>query len=166
MVRGGAVVRLRVNPADVMTCIDLAKASGLVTQGMSLAAIISLALSGLCNGARAAGLAPAREGFEYQDMVQPFTQYKQGVKLDITKRAQQDMAQREMLDMQPKAAEMGRRVFDLNPVLIERKRGRFEELKHKREHNPLNFDEKDQAELDQLFDFIYELNKKEKGKVA
>lgn len=72
--KAGEVVYIRVPPEDVMTCVDLVRQAGIYTEGMSLASCIRLALSGLCQGARDAGTAPVRDGFEYMDMIGPFLQ--------------------------------------------------------------------------------------------
>jgi hypothetical protein len=64
----GSVVRIRVNPKDTMSVIDLVKRSGLDITGMSFPTMVSLALSASMNTMRENGHLPTRDGFEYAEM--------------------------------------------------------------------------------------------------
>lgn len=146
--KGGYVGHIRVPPADVMTCIDLVKKAGYATEGMSLAECIRLALSGLCAGARASGLAPTRDGFEYAEMTGPFLKYSQQKKIEFSRMAQADMASREAKDFLPRGEKIAAMAFD--PTTRARKERRMKELAGKRIADPANFSAQEQVELDSL----------------
>lgn len=69
----GEVVKIRVNPRDCMSVVDVIKNTGLLTEGMSLPVAVSLTLSALLESARQAKLIPEREGFEYTEVMRPFS---------------------------------------------------------------------------------------------
>lgn len=69
----GRVVYIRVNPKDCMSCIDVCQKVGTVTTGMSFAQLVSLALSSLLETVRRDGAIPTRGGFEYSQMLQPWS---------------------------------------------------------------------------------------------
>jgi len=69
----GDIVRIRLLPEDSMGCIDVCKAAGVYVDGMSLSQIAKLALSGLLEAYRNAGVIPKREGYEYNQLVHPIT---------------------------------------------------------------------------------------------
>lgn len=69
----GDVVRMRLLPEDSMGCIDVCKAAGVYVEGMSLSQIAKVALSGLLEAYRNAGVIPRRDGYEYTQLVHPIT---------------------------------------------------------------------------------------------
>ncbi len=145
----GYVARVRVMPADIMTCIDLVQKAGIHTQGMSLSQCISLALKGLAQGARNTGMVPKRDGFEYSQMVAPFlSQTTQVRKLHVAKLAEQEMVRREAFDLPPQGEQIANMAF--NPTIRAEKMARMEELKFKRDADPINFSDEDRAELERL----------------
>lgn len=77
------VLHIRLNPEDVMGCIDVIKASGVNPAGMSLAMIARLALSAFLEGARQNETIPTRDGYEYSEMVAPYLGTPQSKKLQI-----------------------------------------------------------------------------------
>lgn len=81
--RAGQVVRIRVNPKDCMSAIDILAKAGVPTEGISFSAIVSLAFSAITEGLRKQGTIPDRDGFEYTQMMQPFLRGAQGSKLAI-----------------------------------------------------------------------------------
>jgi len=70
--KAGEVVSIRVNPEDVMSCIDICLVAGIYVKGMSLAQVVRTALSGLLEGARTGNVVPHRDGFEYSEMIAKF----------------------------------------------------------------------------------------------
>lgn len=68
----GQVCKIRVNPKDCMAVIDVLTAAGVRLDGMSFAAMTSLALSSLLQTMRDQKIIPTRDGFEYLDMMQPY----------------------------------------------------------------------------------------------
>ena len=147
----GYVARVRVAPADIMTCIDLVQKAGIHTQGMSLSQAISLAIKGLCQGARNTGLAPTRDGFEYAQMVNPFiSQTTQVRKLAVAREAEKDMHRREAFDLPPPGEQIANMAF--NPARRAELEQRATELRFKRQHDEINFTAEDLAELQRIAD--------------
>lgn len=68
----GKVVRVRVNPADCMGCVDIVRTLGVNTVGMSFAAVVSLALRSALATLRDNKVIPTRDGFEFAAMMEPF----------------------------------------------------------------------------------------------
>lgn len=101
MINVGEVVRLRVNPEDVITCIEIVKNSGTPYIGMSLAQIISQALKGFCNYARdnsINGVQP-NDGFDYTNIVAPFINNRQGTKLETSETVKNTERARHSMDI-------------------------------------------------------------------
>ena len=70
----GRVVRLRVNPRDAMSIVDVLDKVELSPTNMSFDQACSMVLATLLESARTANLIPReREGFEYTEMMQRFT---------------------------------------------------------------------------------------------
>ena len=83
--RSGNVVTLRVNPKDCMSAVDLVRAAGIHTGGMSFSMLISLAFSSAMQTFRDQGIIPDREGWEYGELVAPFIRGEQQRKLVVAK---------------------------------------------------------------------------------
>ena len=156
--KSGEVVHIRVNPEDVMGCIDICKASNVYTSGMSLAQVVRLTLSGLLESARAAELIPRRDGFEYSTMVQPIiASGRNGKKIQISNtfelaeisRVANDLPAFPGKVLQPTGG-IGRDKF------IRRHGSRIDELNQKKDIDADNFTQNEQQELDGL---IEELNR-------
>ena len=69
----GMVIQFRLNPEDVMSCIDVLDVSGIPQNNMSLPMVCRLVLSSFLQGARDKGMIPKREGYEYTSMVGRFS---------------------------------------------------------------------------------------------
>lgn len=82
--RAGQVVRIRVNPKDCVSVLDVLRVAGVNTKGMSYSSIVSLAMSALLQGLRDAKTIPDRDGFEYLQMMEPYLRNGQGNKVKIT----------------------------------------------------------------------------------
>lgn len=80
----GHVVQFRLNPEDVMSCIDVITSSGINTDNMSLAMVCRLVLSSYLQGSRDRGMIPKREGYEYTAMVSRFTKVSNAKKAAVT----------------------------------------------------------------------------------
>src|SRR5258708_6907366 len=81
----GETVKIRVNPRDCMGVVDVINNTGMVTVGMSFPMACSLVLSSLLESARQAKLIPERDGFEYLEVMQQFSDKdKRKKKLAIT----------------------------------------------------------------------------------
>lgn len=81
--KAGRVVYIRVNPKDCMSCIDVCQKVATVTKGMSYAQLVSMALATLLETMRANHVIPNRDGFEYNEMMQPWSDGKGNTKLKV-----------------------------------------------------------------------------------
>jgi len=70
--RGGRVVKIRVNPVTCMAAIDTLNKVGVLTPGMSFAQVVSSALWYLSQAAIDSGQLPKRDGFEYEQLMAKF----------------------------------------------------------------------------------------------
>lgn len=75
--RAGQVVRIRVNPKDCVSVLDVLELAGVNTRGMSYSSLVSLALSSMLQGLRDMETIPDRDGFEYLDKMSPFLKTSQ-----------------------------------------------------------------------------------------
>lgn len=67
--RAGKIARIRVNPRDCMSTVDLCKVAGLTPGSMNFSQSVSAAYATLLEMARKQGTIPRRDGFEYLDMM-------------------------------------------------------------------------------------------------
>lgn len=70
--RAGEVVRLRVNPQDCLSALDLLEKVGLDTHGRSFNQVISLAFASLMETARVNKMLPEPDTFQYLNRMKPF----------------------------------------------------------------------------------------------
>lgn len=141
---GGRVVKIRINPDDCMSVIDVIAQTGLLPKGASFAQVVTTALATLLEGVRRAKIIPTRDGFEYAAMMAEYQDQPhidRARKLDITQ-----------------AVALGRLHGAMPAVSIAeapekaRQRVRFDELYFKRKNNSENWTEADQAEFMPLYD--------------
>lgn len=78
--KGSAVVHLRVDPIDVMACVDAARLAGMIVPGMSLASVIRAGVMAMAETLRGMRVLPEREGWEYNEMVTPYQRVAISVK--------------------------------------------------------------------------------------
>lgn len=138
----GRAVYIRVSPKDCMAVVDVLRQIDLLPRGMSFAQAVSLALSSAFEGLRQAGIIPTRTGFEFTDMMvhfPPDRKIDRMRKLDVTN------------------AISGAGDFTAPSIIPEtaerkRKRLRYEELKFKRETDPVNMSEVEMEEFRPLVD--------------
>jgi hypothetical protein len=142
--KGGRVVRLRLSPQDCMSVVDVAERIGMAPRGASFAQLVSMALSSLLEGVRAAEIVPRRDGFEYLEMMEPFKDQPlqdRARKLAITKSMKLQKVTAVPLEEDP--AKKSRRL-------------RYEELKIKLDNAPESFSPEDRAELRPLVEEFFE----------
>lgn len=70
--RAGKVVRIRVNPTDCLSVLDLCEKVGIPTSGMSYAQCVSVALASLLETARVQKILPKPDPFQFLNRMQPF----------------------------------------------------------------------------------------------
>lgn len=138
----GRTVRIRVNPTDCMSCLDVAKQVGYLKEGISFAEVVSIALRALLATVRQENIVPTRDGFEYSEMMAP---YKDQPHLD-----------RALKVRLTKALKM----HDIPAVVEEavehrRARIRFEELAFKSNTDPTNMSEEEVDELRRLTNILH-----------
>ena len=74
--KAGRVSRIRVNPKDCQSVLDIMKAAEIDTRSMSFDMQVSLAFSSLLNSARTANLIPEPDPFEYLNRMTPYIGHK------------------------------------------------------------------------------------------
>jgi len=79
----GEVVKIRVHTTDVMACVDVLEAAEVSVPNMSLAQVVRVALSILCESARKQGIVPRRDGFDYTSMIAPFRRASLPAKVQV-----------------------------------------------------------------------------------
>lgn len=152
----GETVHIRLNPEDVMGCIDVCKVSDVVIPGMSLAQAVRLALSGLLESARKGSIIPRRDGYEYDEMIRPFMQGgRNGRKLQISKTIELAEINRVQSDIPSSIVNIPPAATSARNVKLRRLGPRIDELNMKKDMDAENFTDADQMELDKL---IKELN--------
>lgn len=151
--RPGTVISIRVPTEDIMSCIDLVEQAQCSYYGMSLARVVRLALSGLLDAARKQGTVPTRDGFEYDALVQKYTNVKHGQKVKLSNAAAAVDAGRAAMDMEPVRPHIPSGSVQLSDaeVVATRQRARImmkiAELKFREENNPENWTMEDAAAL-------------------
>ena len=140
----GEVVRIRVNPRDAMSVADCVRILGFNYTGMSFSQACAIALSSLLESARNTGVLPEHTGFDYSDIMEPFTMRKR-------------TARKQAIS---KAINMAGSEFQVPPLIAdpqkERRRLRFEELKFKQQNDKLNWTDELQQEFRPLVDEFFQ----------
>ncbi len=75
--RAGQVVRVRINPKDCLSTLDLLDTLHIPRAGMSFAQCVSLAFSSLMETARLQGLLPEPDTFQFLNRMGPFAGHQQ-----------------------------------------------------------------------------------------
>lgn len=130
--RGGRVVKIRINPVDCMVAVDVLQKVGILTPGMSFAQCVSTAFHYLGKAARDSGTIPTRDGFEYEKLMAQFPDQPhldRTRKLGLTKTFQLAEVPREDTTVP----------FSKNPRIAAKER-QLAELVAKAEVDPLNAD--------------------------
>ncbi len=158
-----SVLHIRLNPEDMMGCIDLVQSAGVPTNGMSLAMVARLALSACLQAARENGTIPSRDGFEYSAMIAPFAQANQAKKLQVTSIMRNNEISRMAMDKPATAAHVTiTQPRELPPELM-RKKGRLLtralELQTKLDADIDNFTEQESEQLALINDAIERIDK-------
>ena len=74
--RGGVVARIRVNPRDCLSILDILQSNGIDIQGMSFSAITSLAMTCMLESLRKGEVIPRNDGFDYNERMGPYLEGK------------------------------------------------------------------------------------------
>lgn len=72
----GQVVRIRVNPRDCLSVLDVVQVTAIDVKGMSFASIISMTFSSLLESLRKQGTIPRNEGFDFEVRMRPYLEGK------------------------------------------------------------------------------------------
>ena len=141
--KGGRVVRLRLSPSDCMGVTDVLDKLGLTAERFSFDQAARIALSSLLQSARSHGAIPEREGFEYLKMMSRFTER---ISQDRVKK----LAVSELVGtLQPAPL--------LDDATRARRQRRYEELRFRKEADPLNFPPDLQPELSALVEEFFKV---------
>ncbi len=132
----GRVVRIRVNPQDCMSVLDIMNLIGVHPKRVSFDQAVRMALSSLIESIKASGVIPTRDGFEYTDMMNEFRAEPRNVK---------EVLQFSGAIMQPAA----RSIVQESPDRV-RHRNRLKELMFKHRHARESMDDADMAEYLEL----------------
>lgn len=141
--RPGRVVKIRINPADCMSAVDVVRAAGAYHAGMSFAQVIVSALSIAMQTFRSNSIIPARDGFEFSEMMKEFgnqPHIDRELKLKITK----------FMQSQSMPGQIALPAIETN-----KKQTRLNELTFQYQQDAANMSEIDRNEM---FTLIKELN--------
>lgn len=131
--RAGKVARIRVNPKDCMSTVDLCKLVGLNPGSMNFSQSVSAAYSTLLEMCRKQGTIPRRDGFEYLQLMG-------SLKETVTT---SDRAERAI--EAPRSPEQGQEVVDRD-----RMDRRWNELVMRKQFTPENMTIEEERELEAL----------------
>ena len=156
----GFITRIRLSPRDVMSCIDAVNTVGVDMQGMSLSATVKRGISIALATLRAEKVLPERDGFEYSQMIAPYTNITKVEKIAVGHRLVMQEQREEAMDVPPAAIHSRTRPTTSRTELTKeevekatRRRRlfpRLQELQFRAEHDKENFSKKDQVELKRL----------------
>ena len=155
--KAGEVVTIRLEPEDVITCLDICEQAGFALYGASLSQVVKLALANLCEGARSVGLAPAAGHTDYLARLAKYKAHKQDKKLAISRKMDAESLTLRQADMTRTPgvkfpAPIAPTQLAKDSPEYKRKQVRFTELAFKKRNNLLNMSEQEVAEFDLLFD--------------
>jgi len=152
MMKGGRVLRMRLNPEDVMSCIDIVQRSNITLSAASLDTVCRLALSGLLEAARIAGTVPRRDGFEYEQMISKYIGARQQGKLIALATVEDEEARRRAFDDTRAVVPVTHASFnaedEFDKLIIKKGRllVRSQELDFKYKADPENMSDEEQQE--------------------
>lgn len=149
----GRVIKIRVNPRDCMTAVDIVSQTGDMPRGISFAQVVSVAMSTAFNTLREHDIVPKREGFEYSQMMEPFKDQPhldRARKLAITKAFELAAPQHAPLPLPatPAAPVTTDKVREL-------KMAKWHALQFKKEQDPTNFTPAEERERLDLYMELY-----------
>ena len=95
----GEVVRMRLNPEELMACADVIKASGVQVDNMSLSLMCRVALMILVRSAMEQGQIEKRDGFDYSRIIEPYKRAPAKIRVRVAHTLNLAEMQRAALDM-------------------------------------------------------------------
>lgn len=144
-------MKVRMNPQEVMSCIDCVNAVGADMEGMSLSAVVKRGISIALQTLRSSEVIPTRDGFEYEQMIAPYEGLTRVQKIKVGHKLVMEDQQRQAMDIPPPSlhTKVDPRVASITPqeARLTRRRG---ELLLKQNADPDNFDGNEAAELDRI----------------
>ena len=146
------VLHIRLNPEDMLGCIDVLKSVEAATAGMSMNQAVRAALQVMLNTLRQQGTIPNRAGFEYNEMIAPFSQVTQVRKLQtLAINTNMELARvQNDLPASPLSMSTMHAIIEDSPA-VKRQKGkllsRIMELDGKKSIDPLNFGTEEEQEL-------------------
>ena len=151
----GFVTKIRLSPRDVMSCIDAVRAVGMDMQGMSLSATVKKGITIALSTLRAEKVLPEHDGFEYSQMIAPYTGISKVDKIAVGHRLVVQEQVDEANDVQPAALSTRRRIEPTQEDIakgVRRRRllPRIQELQFREQSDKENFTKKEREELRRL----------------
>ncbi len=155
---GGLVFHLRLNPKDIMACIDCMVAADIhIPRGMSLSSAMKRGIGIALETLRSSKVIPQRDGFEYSEMIAPFTMPNRQDKIAVGHKMVVQEGRDEIADIPrsriEKPASERYRITedDLTRARVRDRLSRqIKELTFKKEADPLNWKKADQQKLNRL----------------
>ena len=164
----GEVVRMRLNPEELMACADVIKASGVQVDNMSLSLMCRVALMILVRSAMEQGQIEKRDGFDYSRIIEPYKRAPAKIRVRVAHTLNLAEMQRAALDMptqlgvlplkqaplavtEEDKARSARTLGKKNVrARVDPRKLRFDELKFKSEQSPENMEAREFKELRKL----------------
>lgn len=144
----GEVIRLRLAPREVMSCIDCVEAAGVkLPAGTSMAQVVKRGVMIALNTLREEKAIPTREGYEYLEMVQPYLSGDRVSKIEVGHHFVMQDSRDQAQDAQTASIRQARAEATPQEARLLRQRA---ELLIKQDVDPLNFDAGDQSRLAQV----------------
>lgn len=142
----GFVAKIRLSPADVMSCIDCVDAVRGEMKGMSLSAVIKRGVAVALQTLRSNKVIPERDGYEYSAMIAPYNYLTKVEKIAAGHKMVMEDQQAQIHDMQPPSVPLSRQAVVTTPIeeRLTRQKG---EMMLKKNADPLNWDKDDEAKL-------------------
>lgn len=144
----GRVARIRVNPKDCMSAVDIARKAGVHIPGMSFGQLVSIAFSSMLEAYRQCGHIPIRDGFEFTEVMAPFAdnpKVDRARKLAITHAIQSAGS-----EVKTPPAPLSSSPNGLDPLHRERLDRRWNELALRKQLTPENMSVDEERELERL----------------
>jgi hypothetical protein len=70
--KSGKVVSIRISPLDCLSIIDICKKAGIIEADATFPGLTSQALKMMIHAYKTMGMIPVRDGFEWNEMMEPF----------------------------------------------------------------------------------------------
>lgn len=158
--RPGEVVSLRLNPLDCMAIVDMLKIGGVDTEGISFSQAVATVVQSMLESARIQAVIPVRDGFDYMEVMRPFSRKKKGPAkggiIAAMGQIKAGMHTAQAAGMRIATASVDDVLPPVDMTPLQRRSGlRMKEMLFKQEHAPDTWTAEDQGEFDTLYKIVY-----------